>query len=107
MRRFGLLAISVLLLALVIMGATSEEVYSQASRPLLFPAPVFTGVKFTSFGMMNAYLLYHRLYTLRTPLKARLLRLSACRHRPNRVNTLSPPGIRKVLPPALSLQLLI
>jgi hypothetical protein len=39
MRRFSLLAVSVLLLALVIMGATSEEVYSQDGRGRIVLSP--------------------------------------------------------------------
>jgi hypothetical protein len=52
MRRFGLLAISVLLLALVIMGATSEEVYSQNGRGriVLSPTSGFSTVTISGTG---------------------------------------------------------
>ncbi len=52
MRGFGLLAISVLLLALVIMGATSEEVYSQNGRGriVLSPTSGFSTVTVSGTG---------------------------------------------------------
>jgi hypothetical protein len=52
MRRFGLLAISVLLLALVIMGATSEDVYSQEGRGriVLSPESGFSAVTVSGTG---------------------------------------------------------